>query len=423
MTTQTIPLGRPTHSISAAGAQTFRRYFFNLVANPVNLNRLLMAGSVAATFRFFTAHDDFGNTNPRSIWMNTSGPDFSDLVEKNLAAFALIRPSTGEAIIFRGPNAVGVIVRDLSEPYTYEPPAGENGVTLYDFIEQSPNEGYHLLISDEAPVQLDGPVLTGVAGDTVTDLEWTEIADADGYERRHKRTTSANWGDWVALEDNTRKYRYRNLNNDVSYDFQVRATKDSIAGKRANKGPASNILSLVPREPPPIQGDHLELRYAFTIPKKGQKVEHSWWTGSGSLNLDGVVFKPGTLINVSDYQDTGGVTNEVLQVTVAPLDSGLETLLESDIGIRDIIIYWIVWHPTEGWQPTDKVVGTISDVNSEHSSETYIISVKQKIAQYRLFGTKKLVWDHATQKDDHEDDDFFIHTPRLVEGKEIGWPN
>ena len=86
---------------------------------------------------------------------------------------------------------------------------------------------------------LAAPVLSGSAGNARATLTWTAVTGATGYERRHKRSSSSNWGSWASVSSG-RSQNYGGLVNGVSYDFQVRAVTAT------QNGPSSNTLTLTP---------------------------------------------------------------------------------------------------------------------------------------------------------------------------------
>ena len=95
----------------------------------------------------------------------------------------------------------------------------------------------------DTPPPLAAPTLSGTAGDGRVEVSWTEVPGATSYERRHKRSSSQNWGAWAAAESD-RTQTFGGLVNGVSYDFQVRGKTSS------QNGPPSNTLTLTPAAAP-----------------------------------------------------------------------------------------------------------------------------------------------------------------------------
>lgn len=91
--------------------------------------------------------------------------------------------------------------------------------------------------------QRRAPVLTAVAGDSRIVVSWPTLPGVLSWQRRHKRTTSSSWGEWVAA---TSPWTFLGA-NDVSWDIQIRGIWSN------GNGPAASVTR-TPRsstQPPP----------------------------------------------------------------------------------------------------------------------------------------------------------------------------
>ena len=133
----------------------------------------------------------------------------------------------------------------------------ENG-TKYGFQVRAVNAGGAGPASAETTATPVPPVppqpadLTAMAGDGLVELSWTPLDTALGWEYR-LRKGDGEWGPWTTVPDSspeTAGHTVADLENGITYGFQIRAVNAGGAGPASAEATATPVVPAVPIEIP-----------------------------------------------------------------------------------------------------------------------------------------------------------------------------
>lgn len=409
MTVHTIDLGVPT---AVDGSLLWGQYNigfpdFTLAGTDLaeRVPAALMAGDVDGWLRFVGAR----TISPAGFYIRiaatstetggpvgepggSAGPDLSATLENypgDAVVLERLNSNTAPAAVEASFALPGPGIRgDSSEPYRY-PNEGRNA---YNFINTRRSRFFRLKLDDG---QLGG------AGSAIAAI--ARLRGAVGTALREIERNMGRAGTLAALA------RLRGARGVAVPRTAVNANAGPIRGEAGLR--LGSRLTRVDGSSVAIQRAGFDGRFALHVPARGTSRAWSYWSGEGTLTVDGVTYEPGVVLDASALVSGAQDTNDVLGVRVAAQGHFL-AWIQADPGMRRAEFRLLRETPDGGWVVRKLFRGRLGGVTEDRSA--VVIEVQSGL---HLTDTQEYVeWSHPAQQVRAPGDRCFEQLPRLNRG-------
>lgn len=366
---------------------------------------------------------------------NVVGPDLSDAVERNSAAFTFAA-SDGDTVVLAGPNAAGAQVADASEPYFYYAPSGQLAA-LRTFFTDHGTESLTLTIDDGLQVIEDleasasaGSPTASASLTTRPAVELSVLARAGtpaagaALSRTRVLRSAASAGTPTASASLT-------LDNPEALAAAARAGAPSAtatlstvvriaASASAGRPTASALLRLTAA--PLVPGAPAGPLIAHAVEIATDPVT-ALWSGEGDLAIGGTTYRGrGELLSIGGASEESGRPDSSLRCAVSLVDDALRSRFLADIGNPVAIVRWLGRDDSGAWR-------VLPGLFRGRVSARTITSRTMSMEIVTLLGEPDrgipLMWSHESQTARHPGDlgfEWLRSTHREQRRRRLAWP-